>query len=106
MVSREAPALPLVTGCCNLRQVRRAGGSGPYRLPDEPIRRNGILVGPTTSGMCGHTFGACLAMGYLFHEEGVTREWIDSGTFDIEVAGVRVPTTAQLRPFYAAKIRS
>ena len=45
-------------------------------------------------------------MGYLFHEEGVTRGWIDSGTFDIEVAGVRVPATTPLRPFYAAKIRS
>ena len=73
---------------------------------DEPIRRNGVLVGRTSSGMYGHTFGACLAMGYVTEEEGVTRQWIESGTFDIEVAGVRVPATAQLRPFYTAKIRT
>ena len=73
---------------------------------DEPIRRNGVLVGRTTSGMYGHTFGACLAMGYVLNEEGVTPGWIESGTFDIEVAGVRVPATAQLRPFYTAKTRS
>ena len=73
---------------------------------DEPIHRNGILVGRTTSGMYGHTFGACLAMGYLNNEAGVTREWIESGSFDIEVAGVPIPATAQLRPYYSARTRT
>ena len=40
---------------------------------DEPIHRDGVLVGRTTSGMYGHTFGACLAMGYVLRDEGVTR---------------------------------
>ncbi len=73
---------------------------------DEPIRRNGVLVGRTTSGMYGHTFGACLAMGYVLNEEGVTREWIETGSWDIELAGVRIPAEAQLRPFYPAKTRT
>ena len=63
-------------------------------------------MGRTTSGMYGHTFGACLAMGYIFNEEGVTRQWIESATFDIEVAGDPIPATAQLRPFYAARTRN
>ena len=78
----------------------------PILYHDEPIRRDGELVGRVTSGMYGHTFGACLAMGYLHHETGVTKEWIESGTFDIEVAGVPVPATAQLRPFYRARTRT
>ncbi|MCY4370721.1 MAG: FAD-dependent oxidoreductase [bacterium] len=99
--------------------AQRAAGVPPKRLAqfkledpeaivyhDEPIRRNGVLVGRTTSGMYGHTFGTCLAMGYVLRDKGVTREWIESGTWDIEVAGVPVPATARLRPFYAAKIRS
>ena len=73
---------------------------------DEPILRDGVLVGRTTSGMFGHTFGTCLAMGYLNHDQGVTPEWISQGTFEIEVAGELVPATAQLRPFYKAKIRT
>ncbi len=73
---------------------------------DEPILRNGVLVGRTTSGMYGHTFGACLAMGYLNHEQGVTPGWIEQGTFEIEVAGDLIPATAQLRPFYTARIRT
>ncbi len=73
---------------------------------DEPILRNGVLVGRTTSGMYGHTFGTCLAMGYLNHEEGVTPGWIDKGTFEIEVAGDLTPATARLGPFYTARIRT
>ncbi|MCY3539758.1 MAG: FAD-dependent oxidoreductase [bacterium] len=73
---------------------------------DEPIRRDGVVVGRVTSGMYGHTFGACLAMGYLYNQEGVTQEWIESGSFDIEVAGVQVPADAQIRPFYQAQTRS
>ncbi len=73
---------------------------------DEPILRDGALVGRTTSGMYGHTFGACLAMGYLLNDEGVTPEWIGSGSFTIEVAGVPVSAAAQLRPFYAARTRT
>ena len=78
----------------------------PIAYHDEPIRRNGALVGRTTSGMYGHTFGACLAMGYVLREKGVTREWVETGSWDVELAGVRIPATAQLRPFYIAKTRT
>ena len=71
---------------------------------EEPIYRDGVIVGRTSSGMYSHTFGACLGMGYLSNEEGVTREWLESGTFEIEIANVKVPATASLRPFYKAKI--
>ncbi len=73
---------------------------------DEPIYRDGELVGRTSSGMFSHTFGACLAMGYLTNDEGVTKDWIEEGSFEIEVATRRVPMRASLRPFYEAKIHS
>ena len=72
---------------------------------DEPIYRNGRMAGRTTSGMYGHTVGACLAMGYLECEDGVTPEWIESGAFDIEAAGERIPAQAQLKPFYTPRTR-
>ena len=70
---------------------------------DEPIYRDGEMVGRTSSGMYSHTFGACLAMGYLSNTEGVTKEWIESGTFEIEVANNKIAATASLRPFYKAQ---
>ena len=70
---------------------------------DEPIYRNGEMVGRTSSGMYSHTFDRCLAMGYLTSPDGVTKDWVESGTFEIEVANVKIGATASLRPFYKAQ---
>jgi 4-methylaminobutanoate oxidase (formaldehyde-forming) len=67
---------------------------------DEPILRNGELVGRTSSGMWSYVEGRCLAMGYLEHADGVTKEWLDAGSFAIEVALEPIPATASIRSFY------
>ena len=66
----------------------------------EPIHRDGEIVGYLTSGMFGHTVGAAIGMGYVGHEAGVTREWIEAGSYDIEIAGKRCPARASLAAFY------
>lgn len=66
----------------------------------EPIRRDGEIVGYLTSGMFGHTVGAAVGMGYVGREAGVTREWIEAGSYEIEVAGERFPARASLTPFH------
>ena len=45
----------------------------PLLYHDEPILRDGQLVGHTTSGMFGHTVGAPLAMGYVAAPAPVSR---------------------------------
>ncbi|MDX2381217.1 MAG: FAD-dependent oxidoreductase [Acidimicrobiia bacterium] len=67
---------------------------------DEPIFRDGELVGRTSSGMWSYVEGRCLAMGYVNHPLGVTKEWLDAGEFEIEVATKRIPATASIRSFY------
>ncbi len=67
---------------------------------DEPIYRDGELVGRTTSGMWSYVQERCLAMGYLSNPEGVTRDWLDAGSFEIEVAAERIPATTSIRSFY------
>jgi 4-methylaminobutanoate oxidase (formaldehyde-forming) len=77
---------------------------------DEPIYRNGQYVGRTTGGMWSYTENRCLAMGYLSPAEddpsgadGVTKAWLDDGTFEIEVATRRIPATPSIRSFYDPK---
>ena len=70
---------------------------------DEPIYRDGELVGRTSSGMWSYTEDRCLAMGYLLNPDGVTKDWLDAGTFEIEVATERIPATASIRSFYDPK---
>ena len=71
---------------------------------NEPIWRNGIIAGRITSGMYGHFVKGSLGMGYVTNEHGVAdRAFIESGVYEIEVAGERVGATAQLGPFYDPK---
>ena len=72
---------------------------------DEPILRDGAVVGCTTSGAWSYLEDRCLAMGYLDHAEGVTADWLASGSFEIDVGGRRVPATASLRSFYTPRRR-
>ena len=70
---------------------------------DEPIYRDDVLVGRTSSGMWSYTEDRCLAMGYLTNDAGVTASWLDNGSFEIEVATKRIPASASLRSFYDPK---
>ena len=67
---------------------------------DEPILRDGRMVGRTTSGAWSYTEGRCLAMGYVSYEGGVTANYLEGGSFEIEVAGKPIPATASIRSFY------
>ena len=69
----------------------------------EPIMRDGRLVGHLTSGNYGHTLGGAVGLGYVYHEEGVTTEYIDSGKFEIEVGDRRIPAKASLTAMYDPK---
>ena len=77
----------------------------PERLlvHDEPIYRDGDLVGRTSSAMWSYVEDRCLAMGYVTHPAGVTKDWLESGAFEIEVAIERIPATPSIRSFYDPK---
>jgi 4-methylaminobutanoate oxidase (formaldehyde-forming) len=80
------------------RQVSFALESTDYLLyHNEPIWRDGVLVGRITSGMFGHTLG----MGYVRSGNGpIDAGYVNAGRYEIGVAGERIPATASLKPFY------
>ena len=76
------------------------GADAPFMLHDEPILRNGELVGLTTSAAWGHRVGKSLAMAEVGRSDGVTAAWLNEGQFEVEVALKRFPITVQLGAFY------
>ena len=75
----------------------------PLLFGDEPIYRDGVIVGCTTSGNYGHALGRSVAMGYVENDEGVTPRWIRSGAYEIELATERYPAKVRLTPPYDPK---
>jgi 4-methylaminobutanoate oxidase (formaldehyde-forming) len=72
----------------------------PLLYHNEPIWRNDEIVGHITSGAYGHTLGACIGLGYVHTDHGSNPGEVLDGSFEIEVAGVRVATDVSLAPLY------
>jgi len=65
---------------------------------DEPILRDGRIVGRTTSAAYGHTVGRMLAFGYVAAAPGETDPL--PGEWRIEIAGRSLPAVPCARPPY------
>ena len=75
----------------------------PLLYHNEPIYRDGAIVGHLTSGSYGHALGRALGLGYVSHPDGVDADFVTSGSYQIEVAGERFSARASLRPLYDPK---
>jgi 4-methylaminobutanoate oxidase (formaldehyde-forming) len=69
-------------------------------LGRETIYRDGERVGWLTSGGFGYTIDRSIGYGYVRNANGVARDWVLSGTYELEVGGIRVPAELSLQPLY------
>ena len=74
----------------------------PLLYHNEPIWRDGAIVGRTSSGWYGHTLGRAVALGYVDAGEpgAATADWILGGSYEVEIATARYGATPSLRPPY------
>ena len=69
---------------------------------NEPLIRDGEIVGYLSSGGYGHHLGAAIGLGYV-PCKGETAADVLASSYEIDVAGVRVKAEASLRPMYDPK---
>jgi heterotetrameric sarcosine oxidase gamma subunit len=74
--------------------------AAPMIYHEEPLYRDGNLVGSTTSGAWGHRVNKSLGLGYVHHRDGVNADWLNSAHWEIELAWQRYPIAVQLQAFY------
>jgi 4-methylaminobutanoate oxidase (formaldehyde-forming) len=78
----------------------------PMLYYGEIIYRDGKPVGNIMAGDYGYTLGASVGVGPVENEgETVTAEYLKSGTYEIDIAGVRYPAKASLRPMYDPRLK-
>ena len=76
----------------------------PLLYHNEPVYRDGVMVGYLSSGNYGHHLGRSIGLGYVSQGgDLVTADYINSGSYEIEVACERYPAKASLRPLYDPK---
>ncbi len=68
-----------------------------YLWGNEPILRDGEVVGYTTSAAYGHSLGASVALGYVADPQGRwSGKWTE-GRYEVELNGRRISATAGLK---------
>jgi sarcosine dehydrogenase len=77
----------------------------PVLWGSEPILRDGVAVGYTTSGSYAHTLGAAIGMGYVKNPDGanpntISAEWVRAGKYEIVINGSRFAAKPFLRSPY------
>jgi len=75
----------------------------PLLYGGEPVFRNGELAGYLSAGAYGHTLGGAVGLGHVENKAGVTIDYVNRGAYEIQIAGVRCPAKASLRPMYDPK---
>jgi heterotetrameric sarcosine oxidase gamma subunit len=72
----------------------------PLLFHGEVVLRDGVPVGDVRAGSYGWTVGGAVGLAGVGHEVGVTREWLEGGQWEVDVAGTRFPARVGLRPPY------
>ncbi len=100
-IGRDALAAIKAEGVPSTRMVQfLLNDPVPLLYAGEIIYRNGEAVGHIQVGAYGHTLGGAVGIGFVENDGPLTAEVIASSTWEIDVAGVRVPATASLSPLY------
>ncbi|MEW9919902.1 FAD-dependent oxidoreductase [Marimonas sp. MJW-29] len=71
----------------------------PLLYHNEPVLRDGQIVGFLSSGAYGHALGGAIGMGYV-PCEGESAAQVLASSYEIDVAGTRVRAEASLKPMY------
>ncbi|MEO9649488.1 MAG: FAD-dependent oxidoreductase [Roseobacter sp.] len=74
----------------------------PLLYHNEPVLRDGKIVGYLSSGAYGHHLGGAMGLGYV-PCEGETAADVLASSYEIDVAGVRFTAEASLKPMYDPK---
>ncbi|MEO1139844.1 MAG: FAD-dependent oxidoreductase [Pseudomonadota bacterium] len=101
-IGRDAVLRKKEEGLKNRLVQFRLTDAEPLLYHNEPIVRDGQIVGYLSSGNYGHHLGGAMGLGYV-PCEGETVDQLLSSGFEIDVAGTRVAAEASLRPMYDPK---
>ncbi|SLN51729.1 4-methylaminobutanoate oxidase (formaldehyde-forming) [Roseovarius gaetbuli] len=77
----------------------RLSDPDPMLYHNEPVLRDGKIVGYLSSGAYGHHLGGAIGLGYV-PCAGESAADVLASSYEIDVAGTRVRAEASLRPMY------
>ncbi|MCC7463989.1 MAG: FAD-dependent oxidoreductase [Gammaproteobacteria bacterium] len=72
----------------------------PLMFHAEIVYRDGIAVGYVRAASYGHTLGGAVGLAMLQADVALEQAWLDTGRWEVAVAGRKIPARVSLAPFY------
>ena len=72
----------------------------PMMFHAEVVRRDGREVGYVRAASYGHTLGGAVGLAMIQADRPLDQEYLDSGRWEVDIAGRLYPAIASLRPLY------
>jgi 4-methylaminobutanoate oxidase (formaldehyde-forming) len=72
----------------------------PLMFHGEIVHRDGVAVGYIRAASYGHTLGGAVGLAMVDRGEPITAGWVESGRWEVDVAGQRYEAVASLTPRY------
>ncbi|WP_433989987.1 4-methylaminobutanoate oxidase (formaldehyde-forming) (plasmid) [Pseudoseohaeicola sp. NH-UV-7] len=98
-IGRDAVLRKKDEGLANRMVQFRLTDPEPLLYHNEPVIRDGEIVGYLSSGAYGHHLGAAIGMGYV-PCKGESAADVLASSYEIDVAGTRVKAEVSLKPMY------
>jgi glycine cleavage system aminomethyltransferase T/glycine/D-amino acid oxidase-like deaminating enzyme len=100
-IGRDTVAARIAAGPLTRRLVQvQLTDPDPMLYHAEVVSRNGQPVGYLRAASYGHTLGGAVGLAMIEAGEAVTRAYLESATWTVDVAGRTVPAIASMRPLY------
>ncbi|HUH01890.1 MAG TPA: FAD-dependent oxidoreductase [Kofleriaceae bacterium] len=77
----------------------------PLMFHAEVVRRDGVPLGYLRAASYGHTLGGAVGLAMLEADEPITAAYLETGTWEVEIAAARHPVIASLRPLYDPQMK-
>jgi 4-methylaminobutanoate oxidase (formaldehyde-forming) len=77
----------------------------PMMFHAEVVRRDGRAVGYVRAASYGHTVGGAVGLVMLEAGEPIDQAYLDSGRWEVEIAGKLYPAVASLKPLYDPEMK-
>ena len=101
-IGRDAVLVKKETGLTKRLLQFRLTEPEPLLYHNEPVLRDGQIVGYLSSGSYGHHLGGAIGLGYVPCPNESAAELLAS-TYEIDVSGTKVKAEASLKPMYDPK---
>jgi len=74
--------------------------AGADLFGNEPVMADGKWVGYVRAAAYGYTLGGPVGLAQVFHEAGVTGDWLREQSFTVHTPHGELPARLQMAPFY------